>query len=270
MVRYARQLAFLQEELMKNTSILLRSGIAIAAMTVASAAQAIAFVGTGWTLDVTITSAASPPGSYSNSFQDADTARLEFNLPFIGTAANWEPSTRPGIPGVTPDPNTVTGTYSLVATAGYQLTGLDLTGAGVWASTAARTAQAGNVVLDGAAQNYSFAQTVGGNLGALLNSLGLPSILGAGQVNGQGGTWAADATDLSFAPGTFSHGGSFSFTNDPAGGGFNLSAMAGGTLTGPEFTISVSAIPEPHEYALMLAGLGIVPLIARRRNRAKV
>lgn len=48
-----------------------------------------------------------------------------------------------------------------------------------------------------------------------------------------------------------------------ASGGATLLGTYNGTLTG----LTVSAVPEPQAYALMLAGLGAVGLMARRRRR---
>jgi hypothetical protein len=47
----------------------------------------------------------------------------------------------------------------------------------------------------------------------------------------------------------------------------NGSAMLLGTYNGTLTGLTVSAVPEPQAYALMLAGLGVVGLMARRRRR---
>ena len=59
---------------------------------------------------------------------------------------------------------------------------------------------------------------------------------------------------------------------------FSVSATAGTTITGVTLTAStpafetadfsyIAAVPEPESYAMLLAGLGLVGLIARRRRR---
>jgi PEP-CTERM motif len=44
------------------------------------------------------------------------------------------------------------------------------------------------------------------------------------------------------------------------------SAAAGGTFASYSGTMNVTAVPEPETYAMMLAGLGIVGFLARRRR----
>ena len=76
--------------------------------------------------------------------------------------------------------------------------------------------------------------------------------------------------------GTFSNGtgsfvgGTYTFTAGPS-----MSAAIMFAATGPasDFgpaldNISVAAVPEPHEWARMLAGLGLVVWAARRRREA--
>lgn len=55
-----------------------------------------------------------------------------------------------------------------------------------------------------------------------------------------------------------------------ATGTHTLTVAGMGDATGPQYTgsLTVSAIPEPETYALMLAGLGAVGFLARRRRSA--
>jgi hypothetical protein len=57
------------------------------------------------------------------------------------------------------------------------------------------------------------------------------------------------------------------FTQDVSFTGFTI---AGQPVTGPSFGYAVAAIPEPESYAMMLAGLGLLGFIARRRKQTAV
>lgn len=62
------------------------------------------------------------------------------------------------------------------------------------------------------------------------------------------------------------------YFNLDADGSTTLSFSAGGTMDsygGSLDNVVVTAVPEPESYALMLAGLGLVGAIARRRNQRK-
>ena len=60
--------------------------------------------------------------------------------------------------------------------------------------------------------------------------------------------------------------GTFWFSNDPTGVNF------GGKKFTPEmaFSVSISAVPEPETYAMLLAGLGVMGAVARRRKAKQV
>lgn len=65
-------------------------------------------------------------------------------------------------------------------------------------------------------------------------------------------------------------GNIFSFTG-VADGNYNLSAtgsVAGGGSNFIQAQYTVTPVPEPESYAMLLAGLGVMGAIARRRNKA--
>jgi hypothetical protein len=75
-------------------------------------------------------------------------------------------------------------------------------------------------------------------------------------------SWSGHSTSgLSFSlPG--SPGGDYSLN---IGGTTSSTAIGGG---GYSYTLSISPVPEPGEWAMLLAGLGVIGMVARRRSRA--
>jgi PEP-CTERM motif len=63
----------------------------------------------------------------------------------------------------------------------------------------------------------------------------------------------------------------FSFLSSPVGAGsyyLNVSGIANGPQGGLyNGSLSVAAVPEPQTYAMLLAGVGVMAFIARRRNK---
>ena len=64
-----------------------------------------------------------------------------------------------------------------------------------------------------------------------------------------------------------------SFLSGPVGAGsyyLNVNGIGNGSLGGLyNGSISVAAVPEPETYAMLLAGMGVMGFIARRRNKAQ-
>jgi len=117
--------------------------------------------------------------------------------------------------------------------------------------------------------HFNFTITSGSVLSASAVSINLASLLG---ISGLTGTlWDNHHPSGSFIIGTFSGDNSTNSFNLGAGdyhidfGGL-LSGTAGGSYLA---SITVSAVPEPESYAMLLAGLGIMGAIARRRSAQK-
>jgi hypothetical protein len=89
-----------------------------------------------------------------------------------------------------------------------------------------------------------------------------------------GGDASGFDTDYAFDSGTPTSNGitggesaSFTITGTPSvlSAGVHVRSLVGGESEG---LVTVTPIPEPHTYVLMLAGLGAVGFMARRRRQA--
>lgn len=107
-------------------------------------------------------------------------------------------------------------------------------------------------------KNYSFQITAPGSYEATLTDYNFPD------------TFTSLALSINKAPtilGSITHAGSFTFNAATTGTYTALVFGKPGTTTGfSSFGLTVAAVPEPETYAMMLAGLGLVGVIARRRK----
>jgi hypothetical protein len=168
------------------------------------------------------------------------------------------------------------GTYSFSAAAGYVINSIALRGGGNWA-TGPNLSFAPNTV--SASATLSANAFNAGGLGVF--AAGPNAILGT-----TGGTWDAQTSTITFLGGVSNVAGNINFNLNRTGllsliAGLDDAGVLGGTTLAATFTqsseaylaptilLSVSAIPEPGEWAMMLAGLGVVGAIARRRRSTK-
>ncbi|MGQ2966543.1 PEP-CTERM sorting domain-containing protein [Methylophilus sp.] len=156
-----------------------------------------------------------------------------------------------------------------VGARGYYVTATDLNNAVTQTSTAVNSL----INFD----KYLLAANGTGNHQSVANGAStapLIDVAGAGSANAYGTGAAGDAgvrainpfdTTVNFLQ-TVTNGGStpntIGFTGN-ANGLYTFKLSSNGLLT---FTTSVSAVPEADSYAMLLAGLGLVGLVARRRK----
>jgi hypothetical protein len=111
--------------------------------------------------------------------------------------------------------------------------------------------------------NFPLSIPGAGNFNTIISSISLYS-------NADGILFNGDDTNVAsfLVPG----GNTIGFTGESSLGGnmyISISGIANGSLGGLySGAISVSAIPEPETYAMLLAGLGIIGAIVRRRSLA--
>jgi hypothetical protein len=77
------------------------------------------------------------------------------------------------------------------------------------------------------------------------------------------GTFTTSAKALSLAMAPVAAGAYYINIKGTSSGSF------GGAYNGSISTTAVTAVPEPESYAMLLAGLGLMGVIARRRNKSK-
>ena len=115
---------------------------------------------------------------------------------------------------------------------------------------------------------YSVANFAPVGLGGIFNTKFAKLVLFS---NPDGVLFTNDETFLSESVGASSSNLTLSFAGTPAGNYYlkvigEANGTFGGLYTG---AISVSAIPEPASYAMLLAGMGVMGAIAIRRNNRK-
>ena len=113
---------------------------------------------------------------------------------------------------------------------------------------------------------YSVANFAPAALGGIFNTKFAKLMLFS---NPDGALFTNDETFLSESSGASATNLALTFTGTPAGNYYlkvigETNGTSGGLYTG---AISVTAVPEPESYAMLLAGLGVMGAIAVRRNK---
>jgi len=229
----------------------LLSGLAIAAASLLSTAAQAA--------DTIFGSAFGSSNSYSTTFADG------VNATFSSAPGNFQMKSQGGITGVGVSGKTageldIGESISGVFSRGVQLASirLGLLFDGPEYGDVNEVAQITAFWATGGSQSFTLTAT--GTHSALWTGSGSVLSVGTGAVNGGAGAWdifnpfgTRQVSRISFAA---------------------LTGVAAGTCTScsnqSDYTlVSVTAVPEPQTYALMLAGLGLVGTIARRRSQRK-
>jgi hypothetical protein len=229
----------------------LLSGLAIAAASLLSTAAQAA--------DTIFGSAFGSSNTYSTTFADG------VNATFTSAPGNFQMKPQGGITGVGVSGRTageldIGESISGVFSRGVQLASirLGLLFDGPEYGDVNEVAQITAFWATGGSQSFTLTAT--GTHSALWTGSGTAQSVGTGAVNGGAGAWdifnpfgTRQVSRISFAA---------------------LTGVAASTCTScrnqSDYTlVSVTAVPEPQTYALMLAGLGLVGTIARRRSQRK-
>lgn len=113
------------------------------------------------------------------------------------------------------------------------------------------------------ANTFSFSLS---SLSDLVTSFSLSGLVGSATVSLRDGSGSVlgsfSASTLSSGSASFSNLAAGNYSYRVTGSGF----LAGGTLTSTLTPVNVSPVPEPGSLAMLLAGLGMVGVIARRRR----
>lgn len=170
------------------------------------------------------------------------------NFTALGNNETWG-SVSAGGSGPLTDSSTTGTTFSLMAQPGWMITGLGIRATGNYATLGTGASVSPNISL----QVTSPGALTSTNFVAGLNlTLGTWSV-DTGAIGG-----AAPFTSLSF-----------SIQQNVSVDSLSEGASSSGDMNGIQFYWTAAPVPEPSEWAMMAAGLGIVGLIVRRRRRVE-
>jgi hypothetical protein len=240
-------------------SLALTSCIGLAA--IGNANSAVLFTNSMITADLTSTNISSAVLGGPVLFSPG---MFAFELERGGVSPVWGSATANFLAGST-NSSITSASWTLTAGSGYQITQIYLAAGGNYAVTGAGSATHLLSLTDGASTVTSSNVLTGA----------------------PGGSWSDATSGINYLPGLSSVNATLGVTLTAArNGGFgNTSATFGlddggfigvgafnnqfgfEAYLGPTLFVQVSPIPEPGEWAMMMAGLGVVSMIARRRRK---
>lgn len=140
-------------------------------------------------------------------------------------------------------------TFLLSAQPGYQLTDLGVRASGVYQSLGSTASVDPKITMQLVAVNGE-----------------LHPVLAVAALNFEFGTWSVD-TGVAVPGAVPNTALSFNVRQSVSTNSFLDVANSAGGLNGISLYWTAAPVPEPHEWAMMLSGLGVVGVIARRRRR---
>jgi hypothetical protein len=244
----------------KSVASLALTGL-ISLASLGSANSAVLFTNSMITADLTSTNISSAvlggPVEYSPGI-------FAFELERGGVSPVWGSATANLVAGSN-NSSTTSAAWTLTAGAGYQITSMYLSAGGNYAVTGAGSVTHSLSLTDGATTVISSNILSGAPGGSWFDATqGISYLSGVSSVNATLGVKLTAARNGGFG------NSSATFGLDDGGfigvGAFN-NQLGFEAYLGPTLFVQVSPVPEPGEWAMMLAGLGVVSMIARRRRK---
>jgi hypothetical protein len=227
---------------------------------IGSAHSAVLFTDSMITADLTSTNIGSAvlggPVSYSPGI-------FAFELERGGVNPVWGSATANLVAGSS-NTSVTSAAWTLTAGAGYQITSMYLAAGGNYAVTGAGSATHALSLTDGSSTTGVSNTLTGAPGGSWFSQTSAINYSGVNSVNATLGVTLTAARNGGLG------NSSATFGLDDGGfigvGGFN-NQLGFEAYLGPTLFVQVSPIPEPGEWAMMMAGLGVVGVIARRKRK---